>query len=354
MRFILAGGVGARRDVIAVVEACYELGGTEEEWLGRVAGRVFEVVRPDDGLLAYHVDFDAAGCRIRNPVQAGAPPLDMVERIRSMAALLERRRTGRAGLIERAQAAIYERVLRSGLTEAPDRLLHSELNRLGPEWMYNLGAPVQDVFALRARHVDGHGATGFFGGLQARRTLRSAEREMFLMLSAHIKAGLRLRRTLPEAATIDAPPEGAVLTPSGRILHAEGAARDATEALSESAHRIDHARCATSGRSERALEVWTGLIEGTWSLVERFDVDGRRMMLAHRNPEAVGDPRGLSPIERRVAALAAFGYADKLIAYHLGLSEGTISSHLSRVRAKLGVASRVELVQRLGPRRSRR
>ena len=73
-------------------------------------------------------------------------------------------------------------------------------------------------------------------------------------------------------------------------------------------------------------------------------------MLAHRNPENVRDPRGLTTMESRVVGLAVRGYADKLIAYHLGISEGTASSHLSSAMHKLGLSSRVELVRVLGRR----
>jgi DNA-binding CsgD family transcriptional regulator len=51
-----------------------------------------------------------------------------------------------------------------------------------------------------------------------------------------------------------------------------------------------------------------------------------------------------------VVGLAVRGYADKLIAYHLGLAEGTASSHLGSALRKLGISSRVELVRQLGTR----
>ena len=102
------------------------------------------------------------------------------------------------------------------------------------------------------------------------------------------------------------------------------------------------------GRDEKALEVWQGLVDGRWSLVEHFDSDGKRFILAHKNPEGVLDPRGLTSMEARVSALAARGYGNKLIAYHLGMTEGTASSHLARAMAKLRIASRVEFVRMFG------
>jgi DNA-binding CsgD family transcriptional regulator len=55
-------------------------------------------------------------------------------------------------------------------------------------------------------------------------------------------------------------------------------------------------------------------------------------------------------METRVVGLAVRGYADKLIAYHLGLAEGTASSHLGSALRKLGISNRVELVRQLGTR----
>jgi len=57
---------------------------------------------------------------------------------------------------------------------------------------------------------------------------------------------------------------------------------------------------------------------------------------------------GLTPGERRVAELAAAGLSNRQIAARLYLSVGTVEAHLSRVYAKLGVASRAQLARRLG------
>ena len=44
------------------------------------------------------------------------------------------------------------------------------------------------------------------------------------------------------------------------------------------------------------------LLEGRWSLVDRFDSDGRRFIVAYRNPPGVLNPRRLTAREREVAA----------------------------------------------------
>jgi DNA-binding CsgD family transcriptional regulator len=56
---------------------------------------------------------------------------------------------------------------------------------------------------------------------------------------------------------------------------------------------------------------------------------------------------GLTPAERRVAALVAEGHTNREVAAALFLGERTVASHLSRVYAKLGIRSRTELARRL-------
>ena len=57
---------------------------------------------------------------------------------------------------------------------------------------------------------------------------------------------------------------------------------------------------------------------------------------------------GLTPAERRVAALVATGRTNAEVAASLFLAERTVASHLTRVYSKLGVRSRTELSRRLG------
>ena len=56
---------------------------------------------------------------------------------------------------------------------------------------------------------------------------------------------------------------------------------------------------------------------------------------------------GLTPAERRVAALVAEGHTNREVAAALFLAERTVTSHLSHVYAKLGVRSRTELARQL-------
>jgi DNA-binding CsgD family transcriptional regulator len=62
---------------------------------------------------------------------------------------------------------------------------------------------------------------------------------------------------------------------------------------------------------------------------------------------------GLTPAERRVAALVAEGRTNREVAAALFLGERTVASHLTRIYAKLGVRSRTELARQLGAQERR-
>ena len=176
------------------------------------------------------------------------------------------------------------------------------------------------------------------------------DRQRWRFLAAHIAAGLRLRRRLQEAAAAEE--IDAVLTPSGQCVFARGAVKapSVRDRLRRAALQIDSVRCR-KGRAEpeEALSIWRALVVGRWSLVDRFEKDGRRYIIARRNEPRFADPRGLSQRERQVAAYAALGHSNKLISYCLGLSPSTVATHLARALRKLGLGSRVEVVRELRP-----
>jgi DNA-binding NarL/FixJ family response regulator len=159
----------------------------------------------------------------------------------------------------------------------------------------------------------------------------------------HVAAGLRMRRRLARARAED---DGdAVLTLDGRLHHAEGEAKEPAlaDALREAAVRIDRARGKLRREDpEGALAMWQGLVEGRWSLLDRFERDGRHYLVARRNDPGFADPRALTKQERVVLGYAAVGWANKEIAYALGVAPSTVGTLLSRAMRKLS-AGRVEL-----------
>lgn len=185
--------------------------------------------------------------------------------------------------------------------------------------------------------------------------LRFKEREHWQMLATHIAAGHRLRRALGRTSAMPGTPvsalplEAEALVDPKRfsVTDAADAARDPSslDAIRNAAIRSDLARGALRRTDPtRALELWSGLVEGRWSLIDWFDTDGRRFVLAKPNAPHLGDPRGLTEREHQVATYAALGEAHKMIAYRLGISSSRVCSVLRSAMRKLGVKTQAELV----------
>ena len=77
-----------------------------------------------------------------------------------------------------------------------------------------------------------------------------------------------------------------------------------------------------------------------------LEVDGVRCVLVRR-PLEPGRPDSLSPREREIVRMVAKGYPNKVIARVLEISSWTVSTHLRRIFAKLGVTSRAAMVAHL-------
>jgi DNA-binding NarL/FixJ family response regulator len=100
--------------------------------------------------------------------------------------------------------------------------------------------------------------------------------------------------------------------------------------------------------AEEAVAVWRALVAGRWTLVDHFDADGRRYLVARRSepePVLVTGLARLTPREREIVAFVALGHTNKLIAYELGLAPTTVATHLASASAKLGATTRIELVR---------
>lgn len=76
------------------------------------------------------------------------------------------------------------------------------------------------------------------------------------------------------------------------------------------------------------------------------EVDGVRCVLARATDDR-GELPSLSPREHEVARMIAKGLPNKVIASVLDISVWTVSTHLRRIYAKLGVSSRAAMVARM-------
>jgi DNA-binding CsgD family transcriptional regulator len=157
----------------------------------------------------------------------------------------------------------------------------------------------------------------------------------------HFAVALRLRRSLTGLA-LDSDCAEAVFDPEGRCVNAQGMAEpvDARELLRAAIVEIERRRRPST---QETSEPRDALLAGRWSLVDRFEKDGRRYVVAYRNPPGVLDPRRLSPAERDVAARIAQGTSQSAVAAELGISPSTVASIANSVMKKLGLRSTREL-----------
>ena len=220
-------------------------------------------------------------------------------------------------------------------------------------WKSNFQA--EDGIGLIAIDTDGR-AIGVLAPTPERMKFAPGERRTWEMMAAHLSAGLRLRLAIAEAAPTpqsEGLPKGAeaVIDPrTFKVAERVGRAKqaDAAQALRDAAIRIDRARGPLRDDDpQRAIETWWALNRGRWSIVDWFDTDERRFVLAIPNPPHVKDPRGLTERECQVAGYAALGESHKMIAYRLGISRPAVSKALGDAKRKLGVRTQAQLVAKL-------
>jgi DNA-binding CsgD family transcriptional regulator len=110
------------------------------------------------------------------------------------------------------------------------------------------------------------------------------------------------------------------------VVAADSAAlRDAVGHLRAAVHSLEQ-HPATGGGPARPLSVV---------------IDGFRCTLARVEPSPVD---ALSPREREIARMVGRGYTNRMIADVLAISSWTVSTHLRRIFAKLGVQTRAAMV----------
>jgi DNA-binding CsgD family transcriptional regulator len=204
---------------------------------------------------------------------------------------------------------------------------------------------------VKARSPDG---TGVLLGapLPELARLCPAERSALSQVAAHVAAAYRLRRAFEDQPLSETDERiEAILAPDGRVEHAGNEAKQTAQrdALRRRARDIDQARSRLRGEPLEALALWKGLVAGRWSLVDRFDSDGCRYLIALKNDPMVRDPRALTLRERQVVGFVALGFSNKLIAYTLGISGAAVSMHIRGALTKLKIAGRPELAAIFAP-----
>lgn len=320
---------------IDVVEAAYTLDTPDTEWLGTLGERVLPLLDGGMGVFTYRFDIRVAADRWLDSAVAIGMTVDqrqVVETtIRGMQATSQDSDMRRAHVMPGSLATLRAAMAEMNLPDA--------VRAPGPLGAMFRTVGAVDACALRTVEPGGQGIIAF-ALLRSERAFDARTKRLWSKVTAHIAAARRLRDSVQRAGD-------AVLTPSGKLDHAEGdaTAKPVRELLRDAVLRRERARGRTRREDpEAATELWTGLVSGRWSLVDRFERGGRRFIVARRNEHGCTDPRALTDRERTIAHLAALAKSNKLIAYELGLAESTVATHLGDAMRKLGVKSRVELL----------
>jgi DNA-binding CsgD family transcriptional regulator len=314
--------------VLDVVEAIYRDEESDEAWLRRV----LEVARPslDAGLGLMAMPFVAAPSGVLVPWVVDCHTKRGVGARLVMEVMATVRRDASVSRVYRTQ--LCQTASEAGFVKHPS-------------WGILVRKGVLDFLGLNAADTDGHGClVGAF--LPRVQRLDPRRRDSLSRVTAHLVAGHRFRRR----ARVSASATEAVLDSSAKMLHAEGEARTAAaqEALGRAARALERARCA-AGRAEpdASLRSWKGLVDARWSLVDLFESDGKRFLVAKQNEPVTPTIETLTKRERQVATYAAAGHPSKLIAYELGIADSTVRVLLSRAMTRLQVKTRAALADAL-------
>jgi hypothetical protein len=173
-----------------------------------------------------------------------------------------------------------------------------------------------DIWAALGVDPSGNGVGLAFTHNAVLKHLPRPTRQALARIAAHLGSAHRLRRKLEHGTSRAQFVDGAdaVLAPDGSVLHAEPDARDrdARLALRAAARRIDRAHLSSQRSDPQAsLADWHALVDGRWSLVERFESDGRRILVARRNDPTTRPSSALTELERKVVAFITLGHSIK-------------------------------------------
>ncbi len=118
------------------------------------------------------------------------------------------------------------------------------------------------------------------------------------------------------------------------------------ERLRATVLQYENNRTARRAGQRVSLEkYWAAVMSGQWVILDRFDSDGRRYIVALPISEAGDTLRGLSLREREVLDHLGDGLSNKAIAFELGISTTSVSTHLYNIYRKLKLDDRAAVVR---------
>lgn len=325
------------RAQLEIVEAAYRLEQSDDDWLRGIAEACLPSLDRGLGLCAFEFRHTPEGA----PQILAGKTLAMPD---ELAAAYPR-------VFASLSPDVQARPFRHGPCTTASRMMGGA-NRLGRHHVMQQNT---EAFGIRdAIWVTAAEPSGWGCGLHAARTkvvsLSNHEIAQWSRIAAHLGAAARLRRRLARAPGSDVPelPEAeAVFSPDGRLEHAQGEAGEPTaqESLRQAVLGIERVRHKPDIGDRPGMERWQGLVDARWSLVDHFEANGKRYVVARENKPEPPGAAALTLRERQVVAYAALGHDNKVIAYDLGIAHSTVRVLLARAAAKFGVGDREQLIQ---------
>lgn len=310
-------------DLIGAIELAYDRTDDEKAWLAEITRSVAPAFGVGSPVTSFVFDLSDEDIELGTTTGVGSHQYDRED-------FQRQHEVGRKhGPINRAyECDMYTLLSRAvGAAEAKESIVAA-------------GMTGDDAIGLRANATP---RSGIILTTHVKAGHRLRNRDLWTRFAAHLGAALRMRRMKAEPKPDSA---CAVLSPTGRFEHGNRDAIDAKAPLGRAAKAIDRAR----GKLRRldpdaASALWRTMVCGEWSLVDWYDHDGKRFLLAQENCIPSRSKQALTAREQQVVACAAMGHSNKLIAYDLGLSTGSVAVLLGRAARKLGVSGRVALVR---------
>ena len=323
-------------DLLSTIEAAYRVEASDAEWLAGLAAACLPVLDRGLGICAFEFHYRVGD----TPRILQAQMLGMPEELARLYPTVFRS----------MPPEIQIRPFLAGPCTTASQMMgeasHFKKNELMQRYAQKFG--MYDSIWITAAEPSGWGCGLHAGRPQVGRASRGTIAR-WARIAAHFAAAARLRRTFPRSPRSPLPVLGsaaAVFSTNGKVHHAEGEAKEAQaiERLRQSVLDIEKARRHRSEDASKGLFRWRALVDGRWSLVDRFESDSRRYVVARENPPNPPGIEGLSLRERQVVAYAALGHDNKVIAYDLGIAHSTVRVLMARAAAKLNVTTREKLV----------
>ncbi len=322
--------------VLAFLEAIYALDRDDQTWLARALDTTQALFGHGHTYLGYFYDAsDMQAFNVWNVRSLDQPP-EVGEAFQKAQLTV-----GPELLMATLRSIRVGSIRRNGMPHVAP--LFSERERVG--W--------GDIFIVNGLDPSGIGCLLTVGTRAPEFSPTKEEMVVYSRLAQHVATAFRCRRLLgilrgpgasqsePEHAKTEA-----VLDDDGRFVHAQGeaATAPARERIRAAAQAMAALRESGSASGRATLEGWRPLVNARWTLVDTFEENGRRYVLARENQARSGGLDRLTDRERQVVLQATLGHTNKEIAYALGLSNSTVRVLMARAAARFGVRTRVELL----------